>query len=142
MIRRFEKEGLIKEYTIIPDFAKLGMEIMAIDFAKLNEPIEEKRMIEITKQLSKTIMKEPLSRAIMATQCMGVDSDRVIITFHEDYSSYRNCLQDIRQNPYESITPSGSFLINLKYQSHYLPSAITFSKLAEFIGSKASDTTK
>lgn len=32
---RLEREGYIKEYTIIPDFAKLGFELLAITFVKL-----------------------------------------------------------------------------------------------------------
>ena len=29
---RLEKEGCIKEYTVMPDFTKLGYEIMALTF--------------------------------------------------------------------------------------------------------------
>ena len=32
MIKRLEKEGYIKEYTMIPDFHRLGYEIMALTF--------------------------------------------------------------------------------------------------------------
>jgi DNA-binding Lrp family transcriptional regulator len=32
MIKKLESEGTIKEYTMIPDFHKLGFEILAITF--------------------------------------------------------------------------------------------------------------
>src|SRR4030066_1542772 len=40
-IKRLEKEGIIKEYTMIPDFAKLGYKIMGITQMKVKEESEE-----------------------------------------------------------------------------------------------------
>jgi DNA-binding Lrp family transcriptional regulator len=38
LIKKLEKEGIIQEYTMIPDFAKLGYELMAITLAKMDAP--------------------------------------------------------------------------------------------------------
>ncbi len=38
---RLEREGIIREYTVIPDYAKLGFEIASITFARLNEPMSQ-----------------------------------------------------------------------------------------------------
>src|SRR4030043_995608 len=38
-ISRLEKQGIIKEYTMIPDFKKLGYNILGVTVAKLNEPL-------------------------------------------------------------------------------------------------------
>jgi Lrp/AsnC family transcriptional regulator for asnA, asnC and gidA len=35
LIGRLEKEGVIKEYTMIPDFCKLGFNLMAVVMFKL-----------------------------------------------------------------------------------------------------------
>jgi DNA-binding Lrp family transcriptional regulator len=78
MIDRLEKEGVIKEYTMIPDFAKLGFEIMSIDFARLKEPISEEKLKEIRKQVRQTLLKEPES-AIVGMSGMGCNADRVIV---------------------------------------------------------------
>jgi DNA-binding Lrp family transcriptional regulator len=38
LIKKLEKQGYIREYTMIPDFAKLGYELMAITLAKMDAP--------------------------------------------------------------------------------------------------------
>jgi len=38
LIKKLEKEGIIQEYTMIPDFARLGYELMAITLAKMDAP--------------------------------------------------------------------------------------------------------
>jgi len=40
---RLEKEGFIREYTVIPDFVKLGFQIAAITLVKVRERILRKR---------------------------------------------------------------------------------------------------
>jgi DNA-binding Lrp family transcriptional regulator len=35
---KLEKEGIIREFTIIPDFVRLGYEIASITFAKMKDP--------------------------------------------------------------------------------------------------------
>jgi len=37
MIKKLKKEGAIREYTMIPDFSKLGYKIMALTFCSLKE---------------------------------------------------------------------------------------------------------
>lgn len=44
MISRLEKEGVIKEYTMIPDFSKVGLEIMALTFIKFEQPLKEEKL--------------------------------------------------------------------------------------------------
>jgi DNA-binding Lrp family transcriptional regulator len=40
---RLEKEGCIKEYTMIPDFSQLGYQMMDVTLLKLREPERERR---------------------------------------------------------------------------------------------------
>jgi DNA-binding Lrp family transcriptional regulator len=63
-LKKLEKEGVIKEYTMIPDFTRLGFQIMSIDFAKLKEPISEEKLKEIRKQVRQTLLKEPKSAIV------------------------------------------------------------------------------
>lgn len=44
MISRLEKEGVIKEYTMIPDFSKVGLEIMALTSVKFEQPLREEKL--------------------------------------------------------------------------------------------------
>lgn len=58
LIKKLEKEGYIKEYTMIPDFRKLGYELMALIFIKLKNTLsseEAEKAREITQEsLSKS----------------------------------------------------------------------------------------
>jgi hypothetical protein len=62
---------------------------------------------------------------------MGFSTDRVIVAFHEDYSTYREALDKIRQHPLVEVEEIKSFLINLNDRSQYLP--LTLSGLADYI---------
>ena len=129
-MKKLEKEGVIKEYTMIPDFAKLGFEIVSIDFAKLKEPIPEEKLMETRKQVRQTLQKEPIS-TIVAMSGIGCNADRVVVAFHEDYSTYMEYLNKLKQHPLVIVEQIKSFLINLNDRSQYLP--LTLSGLADYI---------
>ena len=130
LVKKLEKEGVIKEYTMIPDFAKLGFGIASIVFAKLKEPIPEEKLKDIREQVRQTLWKDPMSN-IVAMSGMGFNADRVVVAFHEDYSAYTEHLDKIRQHPMALADQTGSFLIDLNDKSQYLP--LTFSNLADYI---------
>ena len=129
-IKRLEKEGSIKEYTLVPDLTKLGFEIMSLSLIKLKEPVSEEELKEIRKQFRQTVLKEPIS-TIVAMSGMGCNADRVIIAFHENYSAYTQFIDKIRQHPLIVVEQISSFLIDLKDRSQYLP--LTLSGLADYI---------
>jgi DNA-binding Lrp family transcriptional regulator len=130
MINRLQKEGVIREYTMIPDFAKLGFGIASIVFAKLKEPIPEEKLKEIREQVRQTLWKEPMSN-IAAMSGIGFNADRVVVAFHEDYSTFMQHLNKIKQHPMAIAHETGSFLIDLTDRSQYLP--LTFSNLADYM---------
>jgi DNA-binding Lrp family transcriptional regulator len=130
LINRLQKEGVIKEYTMIPDFAKLGFRIASIVFAKLKEPIPEEKLKEIREQVRQTLWKDPMSN-VVAMSGIGFNADRVVVAFHEDYSTYTEHLNKIKQHPMALADQTGSFLIDLTDKSQYLP--LTFSSLADYM---------
>jgi DNA-binding Lrp family transcriptional regulator len=139
IINRLQKEGVIKEYTMIPDFAKLGFGIASIVFAKLKEPIPEEKLKEIRERVRQTLWKEPMSN-IAAMSGIGFNADRVVVAFHEDYSTFMEHLNKIKQHPMAIAHETGSFLIDLTDKSQYLP--LTFSNLADYIMYKKSQKSK
>jgi len=52
---------------------------------------------------------------------MGLGSDAVIMSLHEDYSSYDRFRAFIRQNMTERINDMDTFLINLDEEQNSLP---------------------
>jgi DNA-binding Lrp family transcriptional regulator len=129
-MKKLEKEGVIKEYTMIPDFAKLGFGIMSVEFARLKEPIPEEKLKEIRKQVRQTLWKDPMSM-IVGMSGIGLNADRVVVAFHEDYSTYTEHLNKIKHHPSAIADQISSFLIDLNDKSQYLP--LTLSNLADYI---------
>lgn len=113
---RLEKEGFIKEYTIVPDFSKLGFGIMSVFFMKT------KPSPELLKQTRETIRerekKEPFPD-ILTMAGIGCDSDRVIVAFHENYSAYSEYMNMIKTLAGIHVETVQSFLVDLTDKTHY-----------------------
>jgi Lrp/AsnC family transcriptional regulator for asnA, asnC and gidA len=130
---RLEKEGCIREYTLIPDFKKLGYHIMAMIFLKLSHPLsreEREEMFKGTLQLR----EGNLNSVFLVMDGIGMGEDIVIISFFRNFSEYSRYVQATRTEMTgrlkSLIYPEGltSFLINLDGNDHYQP--MTFSRMA------------
>jgi len=133
MVKKLEEQGVIKEYTMIPDFTKLGFEIMSIDFVTLKEPFSEEKLMEIRKQARQTLREGTIS-AIFAMRGSGYNADRAVVAFHEDYSTYVEYLNKLKQIPLVVVDQIGSFLISLDDKNQYL--SLTLSNLGDYITHK------
>ena len=104
--QRLVKEGAIKGFTVIPDFVKLGYEIMAIIFFKSKVT---KASIE---KATKVTMARP--NIIFASEAEGMRKNGVIISLHKSYTDFTNFLLGLRLEGRDAIHDCDSFLINLK----------------------------
>jgi len=127
---KLEKEGYIKEYTAIPDFEKLGYELMGITFLKLRKTLEPEQ-IEETRQIAKEKLEKSRFGIIMLERGLGLKYDGVVVALYEDYANYLKHVDALKQFPYFEISAIESFLINLKDTVHYRP--LTFKALAEHL---------
>ncbi len=126
---RLEKEGLIREYTFIPDFQKLGYRILAITFAKFhNQPTRE--ILDKAKEVAKEKLGE-IGEAILLERGIGLDSNGVVISFHKDYSSYTKLEAWLKQFSFIGPYDLQNFLINLDDDVHYRYR--TFSTLSKHL---------
>jgi len=130
---KLEKEGYIREYTMIPDFSKLGYKIMAITFA-LSRFLEKEEAERAGKTLADSV-KDKQFEFIMLERGDGLGFDGVVISLHEDYASYLKVLEWLRQFDFLEMKKINSFLINLEDNVRYRP--LTFSTLAKLIRSQA-----
>jgi len=130
---KLEKEGIIREYTMIPNFSRLGYKIMALTFA-LSQSLD-KEAAEKARKLLVDKVKDKKFEFIMLERGNGLGFDAVIVSVHEDYSSYLKVFEWLKQFDFLDVTKIDSFLINLDDTVRYRP--LTFSKLATHLLSRA-----
>lgn len=108
---RLEKEKAIEEYTIIPDFQKLGFEILAITLLAVDKEPD-------SQQFERSL--NTFQNILMFKRGLGLKSSHMIVSLHENYSSYAEFARRLRQNESWIVTESASFLVNLQDDSGIL----------------------
>jgi DNA-binding Lrp family transcriptional regulator len=128
IISKLEKEGVIKEYTMIPDFSKLGYRILALIFVKLKKTLNPEETDK-----ARQIIRENLSRSVfgivMLERGIGLSYDGVIMAYFPDYASYVKYRNIIKAYPFVELSEIDALLINLNDQLRYRP--LTFSYFAK-----------
>jgi len=132
MIRRLEKEGYIKEYTMIPEFHRLGYEIMALTFIQ-NEKKSGMEELEDLRTKGRELEKNSAVSALFIMNGIGRDSNRVILSLHESYSSFADFVRLMKQLAAYNVHYVDSFLISTTDKSHSRP--LTFAVLGDRVAS-------
>ena len=125
---RLEEEGYIKEYTIIPDFNKLGYKIMALTFVRLKATITNK-VVEEARRVAAESLKTGPYEIVMLERGIGCASHGVVISYHQNYTSYKKLRKWLEQFAFLDIDRIDSFLIDLNDKVRYRP--LTFKALAQ-----------
>lgn len=112
MINKLEKEGIIKEYTMIPDFKRLGYQIMALTFFGKQEAENEDVRAELRKAALEMERKTPQGN-LMVANGIGLEKGRVAINLFQDYSGYTEGMRVIKSVPHIDPVKIESFLIDL-----------------------------
>lgn len=127
---RLEREGIIKEYTMIPDFAKLGYRLMGLTFIKEEKPLSKEEFSVVRKKTAELEKKKPHA-CLMAVSGNGLGKDRFFITFYENYSAYVNAMELVKQVPLIEVGSTDSFLVDLTQEDQYR--ILTMSEIAKHV---------
>lgn len=127
MLRRLDEEGYVKEFTVIPDFCKLGYNLLALIFVKLKGGLSAEGVAEARRVAQESLKKGP-REIVMLERGMGLGYDGVIVSFHEDYASYLKLKKWLNQFTFLEMARLDSFLVNLDDEVRYRH--LTFSTLA------------
>jgi DNA-binding Lrp family transcriptional regulator len=136
---KLEKEGYIKEYTIIPDFAKLGYELLAMTFIKFSRMYTPDEVQKTKKSLSEILANGPLE-IISIDRGRGLGCQGVFISLHRNYSSYMRLEEWIRQTISSDISDIQSFLVCLNDHVHYR--YFTFNTVAKHLLTSEEETSQ
>jgi DNA-binding Lrp family transcriptional regulator len=124
--RKLEQAGFIREFTMIPEFTRLGYELMVFSFLKFNCPSTEK-LGEERESFQNAVLRLPFE-VLLVERGEGLEYECIIISIHKQYQSYINFRDALHRLPY--VSPEvHSFIVSLKDEVHYIP--FTFSNLAK-----------
>jgi len=127
---KLEKDKIIREYTMIPDYVKLGFQLMSVTFSKLKKPMSKETLEDIRKTAREMMEKHPAA-TIITMNGMGLNADRVVIALHTDYSEYTEYIRLMKQYPPVVVDELKSFIIDLLDETQFRP--LTFSTVANYL---------
>ena len=120
--RKLEQNGLIQEYTIVPNFRKMGFEILALTFVKMRPEILTPGAME---EARKYAAKFP--NAIFASTGEGLGMTGVIISFHKNYTEYHKCMNLLRVDWKELTEDIQTFIVSIG-EGEYKRFSLTYLK--------------
>jgi DNA-binding Lrp family transcriptional regulator len=138
-LAKLKKEGFIRNFTIIPDFGKLGYSILAITFVKLKEsyPGEEREKV---RKAVKDRVEQSQFGIVMLERGIGLGYDGCIISIYRDYSEYSRHKDVIRAFPFIDTLKTETFIINLEDDVRYRP--LNFDALARQLAARGKSKSK
>jgi DNA-binding transcriptional ArsR family regulator len=130
LIKKFEEEGYVQEYTMIPNFRKLGYEILALSFVKFSRMYSPEE-VQTTKKAASRLFNEGPSEIFMIERGKGIGCQGVFISFHRNYSAYVEFEEWIRKTISSDISDIQTFLVNLNDHVRYRP--MSFFTIAKHV---------
>ena len=129
---RLEKE-LSLHYTVIPDFAKLGMEIMIFHFVNWKSLTYETsgKMKDYEKRVDEFLSDHP--NIIFISGGQGCGMSRIAVSIHKDYSSYVAFMQEFNEKWGHHVGKQDTFIVSLKSDKVKRPP--TFRYFADYMTS-------
>jgi len=100
---------VIQDYTIVPDFRKMGFELLAITFIKMRPEILMPEVFEKAKKYT-----EKFPNAIFTATGEGLDMTTVILSFHQDYTDYHRKWNRMRLDWKDFLQDIQSFVVSLE----------------------------
>ena len=127
---KLEKE-LSFDYTVIPDFAKLGMGIMAFHFTYWKpESYEALTQLKgFTERVEK--WRSEQSNMIFLSSGEGLGMSRLAIMVHKDYSEYVKFKAKLEKEWGQHLAKYETFIVSLK--SDQVKRPLTLKYLADYI---------
>ena len=129
MLKKMKEQGIIKEHTIIADFKKLGIELMAITFGAWSpQRIKEYSEKERVEKANRFLSSHP--NVIFASSGQGLGKGRVVITLHKNYTEYTEFLKQA-ESEWADLVKLESFIISI--DGDVAPFPFSFKNLGQYI---------
>jgi len=126
---RLEKEGHLREYTVIPDFHKLGFQLASVNFVSLKKGLSKTEWEKAQEIQMKNMAQGLVEEIVLFNRGLGGNYNAVVVAVHRDYSDYSKFIGKIQASPY--VDGRLGFLVDLSDKTQYRP--FTFSTLAKHL---------
>lgn len=117
-IKRLEREGIIREYTMIPDFRRLGYQMMVFAFLGKPETHKQEERKELRKAAVELERSTPFAN-MMVVDGMGMGKGRVLINLYRDYRSFTEGMETIKSLPHVDADEADCFLVDLSDERNF-----------------------
>ncbi len=98
--KELEKEGYINEYTATPNFAKIGIGIIAFSFSSIADRLlSSEELANIRKWLN----EQP--EVLCDLEGQGLDSNLIMISVHKNYEGYLAFYKKLREERIRRSVP-------------------------------------
>jgi DNA-binding Lrp family transcriptional regulator len=131
MITKLQKEGVVKEHTVIPDFQKLGYSLEAITLDNVKDEFRKPEMLDEARRKFVKNFDDTAFEVILDEEGMGMGLDSIIVSFHRSYSEYADFKRWVAQMPFINAHGLDSFLVDLNDKVHHR--YLIFSYLAKHL---------
>jgi DNA-binding Lrp family transcriptional regulator len=129
---RLEKEGYLREYTVIPDFVKLGFQLASFILVKVKQgfskaELEKAQQIRLRNMASEGAPNE----IVLFNRGIGGGYSAVLVSFHKSYPDYTQLVRKIKESAFVDTSNMLSFIVDLNDKIQYRH--FTFSTLAQYL---------
>ena len=127
--RKQLERKIIQEYTITPDLWELGFEILAFTFIRSHAPKGKEEREDLIQKGKQSMAKYP--NVIFSSKGEGLGMGSVVVSVHENYTSYADFLTELRQEWSTMIMDTQSFVVTLK--GDFTAKSFSFKYLADIL---------
>lgn len=113
----------IRSYTVVPNFNKIGYEILAITFAKAKS--YDKQDIKDQLDLAAKWVKDH-PNIVFSSDGEGMGKDVVMVSLHKDYSKYADFMRECTASFSKYVAEVQSFIVSLKTAALCKPFDLTY----------------
>ncbi|MGQ9531094.1 MAG: Lrp/AsnC family transcriptional regulator [Candidatus Bathycorpusculaceae bacterium] len=122
-----EKNRFIREYTAIPEFSKIGLELVAFTFIKIRPGVSKEAMEEIRKNAEAFFETHP--NVILALRGEGMGYDGILVSLHKSFATFTDFMRELKTQTINTEVV-GNFLASLTTDQYR---SLTFKSLKEYL---------
>jgi DNA-binding Lrp family transcriptional regulator len=106
MLKKVDKAGFVREYTIIPDLAKMGNDFLAVTFLSFAE--DKPELFDKAREWTRN---QP--SVLFASNGEGMGMNSIMLSVHRDYGSYSALITQLRRDWQPNLRGTETFIVSL-----------------------------